>query len=223
MADTKRDILPETVEEEAPEEADEEQRDGFVEFLKELPVLIVVAFGLALLIKTFLIQAFFIPSGSMEPTLQEGDRVFVSKLSYRFGEPERGDVVVFVSPTGPIGSDEGRGPVGRFFDWLREGMGLKSSETDFIKRVVAIEGQSVEGRGGDVFVDGERLEEPYVKQSAPIADFGPVEVGTDEIFVMGDFRTNSTDSRDFGAVEESTIVGRAWVLIWPPDRISLLD
>jgi signal peptidase I len=194
---------------------------GFVEFLKELPILIIVAFGLAILIKTFLFQAFFIPSGSMENTLQEGDRVFVSKLSYKLGEPRRGDVVVFVSPNAPE-TREDRGAIGNFFRSLREGLGLATPELDLIKRIVGVSGDSVEIRDGLLHVNGEAVSEPYMKEQGVMADFSPVEVGDDEIFVMGDNRANSQDSRFFGTVEETAIVGRAFVKVWPAGRFGLL-
>lgn len=193
---------------------------GIVDFLKELPVLIIVAFGLAILIKTFLLQAFFIPSGSMEDTLQQGDRVFVSKLSYRWGDPQRGDIIVFVSPNAPERED--RGPVGNFFRSLREGLGLATPELDLIKRVVAVEGEVVQGKEGILYVNGDPVEEPYLKEQGVIGDFGPVDVEDGEVFMMGDNRANSQDSRFFGPVEESAIVGRAFIRIWPASRMGIL-
>lgn len=205
---------------EPPEE--EEEKDSFIDFLKELPVLIVVAFGIALLIKTFLLQAFFIPSGSMERTLLVGDRVLVSKFLYKFGEPERGDVVVFISPLGETTPKEDRGPVGNFFGDLSEGLGLKSSERDFIKRVIATEGETVQVKEGAVFVDGKKLNEPYRHDQLPMPDYGPTTVPKGKVFVMGDNRSNSQDSRVFGPVSKEKIVGRAFVLIWPPKRLDWL-
>lgn len=208
---------------EAPEltEEPEDKKDSFLDFLKELPVLIVVAFGIALLIKTFLVQAFYIPSVSMEPTLLEDDRVLVSKLSYRIGDPKYGDVVVFQSATQPTIPQEDRGTVGNFIQSVKEALGLSSSEYDLIKRVIAVEGQTVEVKQGSVHVDGRKLNEPYRKEpDSPLPDFGPKKVRKDEVFVMGDNRFNSTDSRVFGPIEESLIVGRAFVLIWPIDRID---
>lgn len=211
---------------ETPErtEETEEKKDSFLDFLKELPVLIVVAFGIALLIKTFLVQAFYIPSESMEPTLLQDDRVLVSKLSYRLGEPEYGDVVVFRSENQPTVIEEDRGPVGNFIQSLKQALGLASSEYDLIKRVIATEDQTVEVKEGAVFVDGKKLQEPYRKDpDSPLPDFAPKKVRDGEVFVMGDNRFNSTDSRVFGSIEESAIVGRAFILIWPIDRIDWMS
>ena len=204
-----------------PQKKEEEQGDSFLDFLKELPILVVVAFGIALLIKTFLIQAFYIPSESMEPTLLEDDRVLVSKLSYKVGDPAYGDVIVFRSATQPVVITEDRGPVGNFIQSLKEALGLSSSEYDLIKRVIATEGQTVEVREGAVFVDGKKLSEPYRQDpETALPDYGPKKVRTDEVFVMGDNRFNSTDSRSFGPIKEDAIVGRAFILIWPVDRVD---
>lgn len=203
-------------------EIDEKEQDSFIDFLKELPVLIVVAFGIALLIKTFLLQAFFIPSGSMENTLLVGDRVLVSKFLYKFGDPERGDVVVFISPLGASNPKEDRGPIGNFVNGISEGLGLKSSERDFIKRVIATEGETVQVKEGSVFVNGKKLYEPYRHDQLPMPDYGPTKIPKNKVFMMGDNRSNSQDSRVFGPVAEEKIVGRAFVLIWPPKRLDWL-
>lgn len=200
-----------------------EKKDSFVDFLKELPVLIVVAFGIALLIKTFLVQAFFIPSGSMENTLLVGDRVLVSKFMYKFSEPQYGDVVVFVSPLGAETPQQDRGPIGNFYNGIVEGLGLKSSERDFIKRVIATEGQTVQIKEGFVHVNDKKLTEPYRHDQLPMPDYGPTKVPKDKVFVMGDNRSNSQDSRVFGPIERESIVGRAFVLVWPPSRFDWLS
>lgn len=203
--------------------ASEEKKGGLLGLLKELPLLVLVAFGIALLIKTFIVQAFFIPSQSMQPTLDIGDRVLVSKFSYRLGDPQPGDIVVFVSPTeGPTPAPD-PSPLRRFLKSVAAGLGLRSSERDFIKRVIAVEGDTVQGKEGAVHVNGQRRDEPYVFDKAPIPDFGPYKVPAGSIFVMGDNRGNSQDSRVFGAISESRIIGRAFILIWPPGRVSLLN
>lgn len=214
-------MATEAVEEGLEQPAEEEKKETFLDFLKELPILIVVAFGIALLIKTFIVQAFFIPSASMEDTLQIKDRVLVSKLSYRLGDVERGDVVVFVSPLDSPTPEADRGPVGNFIQSLSEGLGLRSSERDFIKRVVGVGGDTVEVKEGSVFVNGEKAEEPFVKDpSAPLGDHAPVKIKTGELFVMGDNRLHSQDSRSFGPIKESSVVGRAFILIWPLNRLD---
>lgn len=208
-------------EQEQPEGGEqEEKKDTFVDFLKELPILIVVAFAIALLIKTFLFQAFFIPSGSMENTLLVNDRVLVCKVNPIFDckQPKGGDVVVFVAPQAVQTVVPDRGPLGDFWNSLLEGLGLRKPENDFIKRVIATEGQTIEIREGVVFVDGEKIKEPYLHDQTPLPDFAPLEVPQDKVFVMGDNRLNSQDSRSFGPISESSIVGKAFVLIWPPDR-----
>lgn len=188
-------------------------------FWKELPVLIFVAFLVALLIKTFLLQAFFIPSASMEPTLKVGDRVLVEKVSDWWGSPARGDVVVFEREVGAMGAiEEPDEPfwtdIGNAFRGLF-GFPTAGSQ-DFIKRVIAIEGDVIRADEGIVYVNGEPIEEPYLPEGTQTSDFGRVDVGPNEIFVMGDNRANSDDSRSFGPIPESTVVGEAFILVWPP-------
>lgn len=205
-----------------PEEPQEEKRETFGDFIKELPVLIVVAFAIALLIKTFLFQAFFIPSGSMENTLLVNDRVLVCKIGpvFHCKKPERGDIVVFVAPEAAKAPVASRGPLGDFWNSLLEGLGLRTPENDFIKRVIATEGQTIEIKGGAVLVDGKQVTEPYLHDQTPLPDFPPVKVPKGKLFVMGDNRLNSQDSRSFGPISQSSVVGKAFVLIWPPDRMQ---
>lgn len=193
-------------------------------FWRELPVLVVIAFAVALLIKTFLLQAFYIPSASMEPTLVEGDRVLVEKVSYRFGGPDRGDVVVFEKDLElPPGAEDDQSIFEDIGDGFRSLFGFPTGGSqDFIKRTVAIEGDTIEGRDGKVFVNGAEIGEPYLPDGIEISAFGPVEIPQGMIFVMGDNRTNSDDSRSFGPIEADTVVGRAFVLIWPPSDMSSL-
>ncbi|MGI8684660.1 MAG: signal peptidase I [Acidimicrobiales bacterium] len=163
----------------------------------------VVIIGAALLaavgIKTYLIQAFYIPSASMEHTLNIQDRVLVNKLSYRLHDIHRGDIVVFERPPNDVGQ-------------IR----------DLIKRVVGLPGETVEGHDGAVFVDGRQLREPYLEQGVTTTDFAPKRIPEGYVWVMGDNRGNSSDSRVFGAVEESSIIGRAFVRVWPLTAIGLL-
>lgn len=183
--------------------------------LKELPVLIILALGLALLIKTFLIQAFFIPSPSMVPTLEVGDRVLVNKLAYRFGEPQRGDVVVFLNPT--RGAEPDRNPIAGAIHWLGQGLGIgQPADEDFIKRIIGLPGDTVKITSEGVWVNDVKLDEPYIAENG-----GPnktVTVPANMVFVMGDNRANSSDSRVFGAIPIDSIVGKAFVRIWPPGR-----
>jgi signal peptidase I len=194
---------------------------GVLAFFKELPALLVIAFVLALLIKTFLIQAFYIPSESMVPTLKVGDRVLVNKLVYHFHAPRRGDVIVFEDPHPPPQPD--RNVLESFWHWLTEGLGLaQSPEKDFIKRVIGLPGEVVEMKAGVVFIDGERLDEPYLAHAAEeFRSFGPTTVPEDSLFVMGDNRPDSNDSRfGLGFIPYDKVIGRAFVKIWPPSRIG---
>lgn len=204
-------------------QAEEHHKESF---LRELPVLIVIAFAIALLIKTFLLQAFFIPSASMEPTLMIGDRVLVEKVGYRFGDADRGDVVVFEKDVGALinpAPEEGDPFYVDIVNAFKELFGFPTgSKQDFIKRVIGISGDMVEGREGKVFVNGEAIDEPYLPEGTTTSDFGPAEIPEGMVFVMGDNRANSDDSRGFGPVDADKIVGRAFVLIWPPADVGTL-
>ena len=210
--------------------------------LRELPVLLVIAFVLALLVKTFLVQAFFIPSGSMEQTLHgctgcTGDRVLVNKVPYWFGEPEPGDIVVFKGPdtwSPEITVDEPSNWVSGTLLTIGRAIGVAPpSEDDFVKRVIAIAGQTVQccDAEGRVTVDGEPLDEPYVFEDKPIEQrgFGPVTVPDGRLWVMGDHRAASADSREHvmdrysGTVGVDDVIGKAAVIVWPLDRFALLD
>lgn len=190
-------------------------------FWRELPVLVIMALALALFIKAFLVQAFFIPSESMVPTLEPGDRVLVNKVIYRLRDPGRGDVIVFEDPN-PQPHDD-RGPIPEFFEWVSRGMGLSQAEDeDFIKRIIGLPGETIQGRNGKILIDGRELTEPYLN-GVTTGNFAPVKIPEEEYFVMGDNRPNSNDSRySLGTIPEDKIVGEAFVVIWPPSRWGLL-
>jgi signal peptidase I len=201
-------------------------------FWKELPILIVIALALALVIKSFLVQAFSIPSGSMENTLLIGDRVLVDKLTPTFGaKPSRGEVAVFKDPgdwlAGEQTAQPSTNPVVHAIQTALSTIGLMPdpSEKDLIKRVIAVGGDTVScAKNGPVEVNGKALDEPYVYPGAtPCNDhpFGPLKVPADHVWVMGDHRDDSLDSRYHmdepggGAVPESNVIGRAFAVAWP--------
>lgn len=182
----------------------------------EMAVLLLGAVILAVLIKSLLIQPFEIPSQSMHPTLQVGDRVMVSKVSYLFGEPGRGDVVVF-SPPGRFQPD--RNVLEVVWHEVREAFGWYDiSEADLIKRVVATGGDRIEILRNEIRVNGDLLDEPYLGSSTQ-QEF-TVEVEEDHLFMMGDHRSRSSDSRVFGAVHKDKVVGKAVFRIWPFSRLG---
>ncbi len=206
-------------------------------FWKELPLLIGIALILALVIKTFLVQAFSIPSDSMQNTLQQGDRVLVDKLTPWFGsEPERGEVVVFRDPGHWLDGEPTPDPnaVQKVLGWI--GLMPSADEKDLIKRVIAVGGDTVECKGtGPVKVNGKALNEKnYVFEGntpCTVDDQGgqfKVTVPKGKIWVMGDHRQNSLDSRYHqnqpggGAVPVDNVVGRAFVIAWPPTRWGTL-
>jgi signal peptidase I len=165
---------------------------GVLEFLIILLVSFVLVFGF---VRPFIVEAFWIPSASMVPTLKYGDRVLVNKFIYRFTEPQRGDIIVFKS--------------------------VEGDGQDLIKRVVGVPGDEIAVRGGTLFVNGEPQKEPYVNKKFPDRSFyAPTTVPKDHVFAMGDNRANSQDSRVFGPVPEQNIEGEAFLRFWPPDRIG---
>jgi signal peptidase I len=207
-------------------------------FWQELPILVAVAVGLAVLIKTFLFQAFFIPSGSMEQTLHgctgcQGDRVMVNKVVYHLRSIKRGDIVVFngkdnYPDEAPV-EDEPSNPVSRVFHDVADFVGLTPKGTDYIKRVIGLPGDVVQccDAQGRVTVNGVGLNEPYIYIDPGETDtnktFGPTTVPAGKLWVMGDHRNMSQDSRFVGAVPENDVIGRAFVIIWPPSRWTFLS
>lgn len=165
----------------------------------EWVVVIVAAVVIAVLLRAFVVQTFYIPSGSMEPTLRKNDRVVVNKLSYHLHSVHRGDIVVFTTPPG-----------------------VNKSFKDLVKRVVGLPGETVQGRDGKVLVNGTVLPEKYLPAGTLTSDFGPYTVPPKSVWVMGDNRGNSEDSRVFKAIPEHTIVGRVFVRIWPITRLGFL-
>jgi signal peptidase I len=194
------------------------RRHPALTFLGELPGLILMAFALALLIKSTLLQAFWIPTGSMEPTLVPNDRVIVAKVPYYFHDPQRGDVIVFEEPD-PAKEPE-RGVWGAITHWLGQGLGFSPPDhPDYIKRVIGEPGDVVSAKNGAVYVNEVRISEPYLHERR--ARFPETTVPAGELFVMGDNRSNSLDSRfGLGFVPIDRVVGKAVWIIWPAKNMG---
>lgn len=182
----------------------------------ELPGLLLVALVVAVLIKTFLVQPFYIPSGSMIPTLEINDRVIVAKVGT--GDVERGEIVVFENPyadDAPVGFVEAAGKA------VLEALGIRTSpDDDLIKRTVAVGGDRIEIVANVVYVNGSPLDEPYLAAGSFMPDMPALVVPDGHLFMMGDNRSSSSDSRVFGPVPVDHVVGEAVVRIWPIDRIA---
>ena len=197
---------------------------------RQLPVwqesilLVITAMVMAVVVKAFFLQAFYIPSESMEPTMLVDDKILVEKVSYWAGEPDRGDIVVFDDPGGWLNAAESRqasNPVQRGL----EVVGLFPTGGHLIKRVVGVGGDAIKccDNAGHITVNGTALDEPYLQDPAANTNQTfDVVVPKDHLWVMGDNRGNSRDSRVFGAIEADTVVGRAFSRIWPPARVAFL-
>jgi signal peptidase I len=206
---------------------------------QELPLLLIVAFCLAVLIRTFLLQAFFIPSGSMEDTLLIGDRVLVNKVVYDVRDPLRGEVVVFRGPDAwapQVAGETDNGFLGKLGRTVGDLVGVsRPGEKDFIKRVIGLPGDRVAccDEQGRVTVNGTALDETYVVRDSPLEippngrecrsrRFDEVVVPPGQIFVLGDHRLVSQDARCQGPVPIDNVVGRAFLIVWPSSRWSSL-
>jgi signal peptidase I len=172
----------------------------------EWVVILIAVVLCTVVLRSFVVQSFYIPSGSMLPTLQIGDRIIVNKLSYKLHDPHRGDIVVFARP--PLEDQE---------------------YADLVKRVIGLPGETISSKNGKVYINGKKLDEPWLPpgpdsytgalpggDAHPQFDLpGPVKIPAGEYFVMGDNRMNSEDSRFFGPIPKSLIVGRAVAVVWP--------
>lgn len=175
----------------------EQEENPWIEIGKTVAMAFVLSFG----IRTFVAEARYIPSSSMEPTLQINDRLIIEKMTYRFHEPERGDVIVFNAT-----------------DALKE----QNFNEAFIKRIIGLPGDTVVVSNGEVEVNGKVLRELYIKEQ-PNYDYGPVTVPQGNYLVLGDNRNNSYDSHYWGFVPKDRIIGRAFVRFWPFARIGNID
>lgn len=191
--------------------------------LAEDGAILALAVMVAVLVRTFVAQAYWIPSGSMIPQLEINDRVVVSRLAYDLHAVHRGDIVVFKSPPGiEPPAPEPSNVVARGVHDVGVALGFAQDQTVLIKRVIGLPGDRVEGRDGHVYINGELLVEPYLPKGTVTSTFGPVTVPPGRVFVMGDNRGDSLDSRVFGPIPESHIVGRAIWKVWPVWRPSFL-
>jgi len=172
----------------------QESEKGKDNLWRDILEAVILAVILAAVIRIWIVEPFYIPSPSMEPTLYPRDRIIVNKLIYKFRPVERGDVIVFKYPL--------------------------DTQRDFVKRVVALEGETVEIRNNYVYINGRRLDEPYLPRLS-IPDFEPVRVPSGHVFVMGDNRNNSDDSRVWGPLNlEEYLIGKTICIYWPPGRIG---
>jgi signal peptidase I len=167
--------------------------------------LIVVALAVlvSLLVRTYVFQTFSIPSGSMEPTLHVGDRIVVSKLSVEFGTIHRGDILVFKAPPA-VRSDCG------------------DDVADLVKRVIGLPGDHLTSKGNTIYVNGQPLKQPWTHNEPIFRHIGKVTVPANHYFMMGDNEPNSCDSRFWGSIPRSSVIGKAFLRIWPLSRIGFL-
>lgn len=175
----------------------EQDENPWVEIGKTVAMAFVLSFG----IRTFVAEARYIPSSSMEPTLQINDRLIIEKMTYRFDDPKRGDVIVFNAT---------------------DALKAQNFNEAFIKRIIGLPGDTVEVKRGEVRVNGKLLREIYIKEK-PNYNYGPVTVPEGNYLVLGDNRNNSYDSHYWGFVPKDKIIGRAFVRFWPPQRMGGID
>lgn len=166
------------------------RKTSAVREIVEWAVTLCLAVGLAVCVHVWVGELITVLGPSMEPNLWEGEKVLVGKLEYGFDKPKRGDIVILKFP---------------------------DRKEDIIKRVIATEGETVGVSGGNVYIDGKKLDEPYIAEPAN-EDFPALTVPPDTVFVMGDNRNNSHDSRDVGPIPLSKVLGRAYVIVWPTDK-----
>lgn len=192
-------VVSESYTEELEAAPEEPGAASAVRWLLETLLTIGAAVALALLLQAYVVKTYVVPTGSMVPTIQLEDRIISNRLAYRFGEPKTGDVVVFQNPT-------------------TDGFPL-------VKRVIATGGQELDIREGDVYIDGEKLDEPWVQPTRRGEDslVEPVQVPEGEVWLMGDNRVGSSDSRVFGTVPADTIYGQAVFVYWPPRDFGVLE
>ncbi|MGE5391590.1 MAG: signal peptidase I [Deltaproteobacteria bacterium] len=171
----------------------------FLEWAKELISIVIIAFILAMLLRTFIIEGRVVPTGSMLPTIKLGDRLLVNKFIYYFKKPTRGDIVVFKPPE------------------------VLNAKYDYVKRVIGLPGDKIEIKDSKLYINDKEIQEPYIAQ--PMSqDFGPVTVPENSLLVMGDNRNASYDSRYWPAwLTQDRLIGKAFCIYWPVDDLTLLQ
>jgi signal peptidase I len=184
---------------ETPVARSEQRRRRRRRAIIEWVIVLVVALGVAVGMRTYVVQTFYIPSGSMEPTLNIGDRILVDKLSYDLHAVHRGDIVVFARPPHE---------------------NLEAGVNDLVKRVIGLPGETISAQNGSIYINGKPLAEPWLPKGVTTGNFSPVHIPKGDYFVMGDNRDFSEDSRFFGPISGSLIVGRVVMRIWPLSRIT---
>ena len=173
------------------------QKDQLSFNIRELLESVAIALVLALIIRTFFFQFFYIPSRSMEPTLLINDRIVVTKFTYWFNEPQRGEVVVFKYPLDP--------------------------KKLYVKRLIALPGENIKFENGKLYINDNLIEEPYLPIGIEFDDYGPTEVPLGKYFMVGDNRNNSSDSRFWGFVDENQLIGKSQAIYWPFDRLGRIE
>lgn len=174
----------------------EQEKRGFKNLAFDILQTLVLALAIFMIVYLFLFQPHQVKGESMFPTLENSEYLLTEKISYRFGQPERGDIIVFESPPNP--------------------------SEDFIKRIVALPGEEVKISQGHVVVNGKPLEENYLPENTYTSEgtFNRVSLGDDEYFVLGDNRNNSSDSRRWGPVKRKAVVGKSWIIYWPLNKFA---
>jgi signal peptidase I len=188
----------------------------------ELVLIVAAALGLALVIQAFLVKPYRIPSSSMEPTLDVGERVLVNRVNYRFSDPSRGDIVVFHPPKGADGNICG---ITHPADQPCPRPTNERSSVNFIKRIVALPGDSIAIRDGHAVVNGKAQNESFIRPCNGVGECSfprAFKVPPDHFFMMGDNRGESDDSRFWGPVPKKWIIGEAFFTYWPLKRVGLL-
>ncbi len=183
----------------------------------EIAVIIIIAIVGSIILRMFFLALFYIPSASMDPYLKVNDKIFVNKLAYTFHDVERGDIIVFDAPDSVKNQNI-------------EGSNAPQIK-DLIKRVVGLPGETVEGRCEletvnqcvvDIYINGKKLNEPYLSKNISYAPFEPIEIPANSVLAMGDNRDDSEDGRFFGPTPKKSIIGRAFFRLWPSSRFGFL-